>query len=168
MRSGVRSLASLSGLRVWRCHELWCRSQMRLGSAWLWLWCRLAAAAPIQALAWEPPYAAGAALKRQKKRKKKRWGNCVCLKAEGGGLRTGGPAGAGETGCWESKGGPFWWEQEGGGLRGGRKGEPCPSPAKRSLWGLVVGEARGRLGARRLCQDAPGEYGKLQLWLPLV
>uniref|UniRef100_A0A8W4FIM3 Zinc finger protein 446 n=1 Tax=Sus scrofa TaxID=9823 RepID=A0A8W4FIM3_PIG len=28
----VRSLASLSGLRIWHCHELWCRSQIRLGS----------------------------------------------------------------------------------------------------------------------------------------
>ena len=28
----VRSLASLSGLRVWRCRELWCRSQMQLRS----------------------------------------------------------------------------------------------------------------------------------------
>ena len=34
---------------------------------WLWLWHRLAAAAPIRPLAWEPPYAAGAALKRKKK-----------------------------------------------------------------------------------------------------
>ena len=55
--------------------------------AQLWLWCRLAAAAPIQPLAWEPPYAAGAAQeiatiatttttdkkdKRQKKKKKKK------------------------------------------------------------------------------------------------
>ena len=32
MRLWVRSLASLSGLRIWRCHELWCRLQMRLGS----------------------------------------------------------------------------------------------------------------------------------------
>ena len=32
---------------------------------WLWLW--LAAVAPIPPLAWEPPYAAGAALKRKKK-----------------------------------------------------------------------------------------------------
>ena len=31
----------------------------------LWLWCRLAAAALIRPLAWEFPYAAGAALKRQ-------------------------------------------------------------------------------------------------------
>ena len=32
MRMRVRSLASLSGLRVWRCHELCCRLQMWLGS----------------------------------------------------------------------------------------------------------------------------------------
>ena len=32
MRMQVPSLASLSGLRIWHCHELWCRSQMRLGS----------------------------------------------------------------------------------------------------------------------------------------
>ena len=42
--------------------------------ALLWLWRRLAAIAPIRPLAWEPPYAAGAAqeiAKRQKKKKKK-------------------------------------------------------------------------------------------------
>ena len=33
----------------------------------LWLWCRLAAVALIGPIAWEPPYAAGAALKRKKK-----------------------------------------------------------------------------------------------------
>ena len=38
----------------------------------LWLWRRLSVAAPIRPLAWEPPYAAGAALKRPKKKKKKR------------------------------------------------------------------------------------------------
>ena len=32
----------------------------------LWLWCRLAAPAPIGPLAWEPPCAASAAVKRQK------------------------------------------------------------------------------------------------------
>ena len=40
----------------------------------LWLWCSLAATAPIRPLPWEPPYAVGAALekaKRQKKKKKK-------------------------------------------------------------------------------------------------
>ena len=41
------------GVKDQRCRELW-------------LWCRLVAAALIQPLAWEPPCAAGAALKRQK------------------------------------------------------------------------------------------------------
>ena len=36
----------------------------------LWLWCRLAAAPLIQPLAWELPYALGAALKRQNKKQK--------------------------------------------------------------------------------------------------
>ena len=31
-RLQVRSLASLSGLRIQRCRELWCRWQMHLGS----------------------------------------------------------------------------------------------------------------------------------------
>ena len=35
----------------------------------LWLWCRPAAVAPIRPLAWEPPYAMGAALKGQKAKK---------------------------------------------------------------------------------------------------
>ena len=37
-----------------------------LGPALLWLWHRLAAAAPIQPLAWEFPYATSVALKKQK------------------------------------------------------------------------------------------------------
>ena len=38
----------------------------KLGSdpALLWLWCRPAATALIRPLAWEPPYAAGAALEK--------------------------------------------------------------------------------------------------------
>ena len=36
----------------------------------LWLWCGPAATAPIQLLAWEPPYATGVALKRQKRKRK--------------------------------------------------------------------------------------------------
>ena len=38
----------------------------------LWLWCRLAAIAPIQPLVWEPPCAADAALKQTKKEVKER------------------------------------------------------------------------------------------------
>ena len=36
----------------------------------LWLWCRPAAATPIQPLAWELPYATGVALKSKRKEKK--------------------------------------------------------------------------------------------------
>ena len=46
-----------------------------LDLALLWPWHRLAAIAPIQLLAWEPPYASGVALKRQKQN--------VCLLLEG-------------------------------------------------------------------------------------
>ena len=59
----VQSLASLSGLRIWCCCELWCKP---------------AATALIRPLAWEPPYAKGAALKEQKtKKKKKKRNNCL-------------------------------------------------------------------------------------------
>ena len=61
MRMQVQSLASLSWLRIQCCWEL--GSDPRL----LWLWCRPAAAAPVRPLAWELPYASGAALKNTKK-----------------------------------------------------------------------------------------------------
>ena len=54
MRTQIESLASLSGLRILHCHELWHRS---------------AGAALIQHLAGELPYAASAALKGKKKKK---------------------------------------------------------------------------------------------------
>ena len=38
----------------------------------LWLWCRPAAVTPIGPLAWEPAYAAGAALKKKKKKRKRK------------------------------------------------------------------------------------------------
>ena len=41
-----------------------------LDLALLWLWCRSAAAAPIQPLTWEPHYAVHVALKRKNKTKK--------------------------------------------------------------------------------------------------
>ena len=43
----------------------------------LWLWCRLVATAPIGPLAWELPYAVGAALKRQKKYNKIKCVTCI-------------------------------------------------------------------------------------------
>ena len=72
IRLQIRSLASLSGLRIRRCRELWCRSRCGLDLVLLWLWCRLTAVALIAPLAWKPPYAAGAALKMQKRPKKKK------------------------------------------------------------------------------------------------
>ena len=45
--------------------------RMRLDPKLLWLWYRLGAIAPIRPLAWELPYATGAALKRQEKKKKR-------------------------------------------------------------------------------------------------
>ena len=43
-----------------------------LDLALLWLWHRPAATATIRPLAWEPPYAAGAAKEIEKKKKKKK------------------------------------------------------------------------------------------------
>ena len=71
----VRSLALLSGLRIQRGRELWCRSQTQLRSRVAGLWRRPAAIAPIGPLAWEPPYAAGAAQEIAKRQKKKKSGN---------------------------------------------------------------------------------------------
>ena len=58
MRMWVQSLALLSGLRIWRCCELWSR---------------LAASAPTQPLAWELPYATGVVIKRKNKK------DCILL-----------------------------------------------------------------------------------------
>ena len=62
------SIPGLSGLRVQHCYELWHRSQNGSHPALLWLWGRLATAALIQPLAWEPPHAMSVALKKTKKR----------------------------------------------------------------------------------------------------
>ena len=65
---------SIPGLVQWvkdqHCYGIGCR--LGLDPALLWLWCRPAAIAPIWLLAWEPPYAAGAALKSKIKKKKKK------------------------------------------------------------------------------------------------
>ena len=62
---------SIPGLTQWAKEgssiALSCGVGCRCGSdpALLWLWHRAAAVAPIRPLAWEPPYATDAALKRQ-------------------------------------------------------------------------------------------------------
>ena len=50
---------------------VWVTDTARIPCCYLWLFCRPAATAPIGSLAWELPYAMGAALKRQRKTKKK-------------------------------------------------------------------------------------------------
>ena len=63
---------SIPGLAQWVKDPgvvLSCGVGRRHGSDPALLWCRLAAIAPIRLLAWEPPYAAGAALERKKKKK---------------------------------------------------------------------------------------------------
>ena len=63
---------SIPGLAQWvKDHgvAMSCGVGCRRGSdlAWLWLWCRPAATAPIRPLAWDPPYAAGVALEKTNK-----------------------------------------------------------------------------------------------------
>ena len=70
MRMQVRSLTSISRLRIRHCCELWCRSQTWLGSSVAVAVVRLAAGARIRPLAWVQ-YAVGCSLKKQKKTNKK-------------------------------------------------------------------------------------------------
>ena len=51
-------------------HGIGCRRG--LDPAWLWLWHRPEATALIVPLAWEPPYATGAALERERKKERDR------------------------------------------------------------------------------------------------
>ena len=59
------SLALLSGLGSSIAVSCGVGQRRSLDPVLLWLWCRLAAIAPIQPLAWEPPYAMGEALDKQ-------------------------------------------------------------------------------------------------------
>ena len=67
----VRSLASLSRLRMGIVMSYGVGHRHGLDPTLLWLWHRPAALAPTGPLDWEPPYAPGVALKRQKTKKEK-------------------------------------------------------------------------------------------------
>ena len=73
-RMWVRSLASRPVLRIWRCHGLWCRLQMQLGSrvtvavVWAGSW-------SSSLLAWGLPYAAPVALQSKNKQTNKQINN---------------------------------------------------------------------------------------------
>ena len=58
-----------------------------LDLAWLWLWCRPAATAPNQPLAWELPEAIGVALKRKKQTNLffRGWGEVSSMRLESAG-----------------------------------------------------------------------------------
>ena len=62
MRSQVRSLASLSGLGIQRCHELWLGSCLAVALVWA------GGCGSDLTPHLEPPYAMGATLERQKKK----------------------------------------------------------------------------------------------------
>ena len=59
----------IPGLTQWINDLALPQAAVQCKSLLLWLWCRLAAAAPIQPLTQESPYTAGASLKRKKKKK---------------------------------------------------------------------------------------------------
>jgi len=63
LRLRVRPLASLSGLRIRRCHKPRLRSGVAVAVAVAWA----PAAAPIQPLAWELPYAIVMAMRKRER-----------------------------------------------------------------------------------------------------
>ena len=71
MRMLVQSLASVGeGSRITMSYGVGRRHSS--DPALLWLWCRPAATALIRPLAWEPPYAVGAAQEIAKKKKERK------------------------------------------------------------------------------------------------
>ena len=64
----------IPGLAQWAGVAVSCGVGCRRGldPSLLWLWRRLVATAPIRPLAWEPPYATGAALEKAKRQRKKK------------------------------------------------------------------------------------------------
>ena len=67
MRLRVQSLDLLSGLRIHVAMISGVGCRRGSDPMLLWLWCRPVAPAPIGPLAWEPPYAVGAAQEMAKK-----------------------------------------------------------------------------------------------------
>ena len=72
MRLQVQSLASLSGLRIRLCHELWCRPKMWLGSGIAVAVVQSGSCSSDSTPSLGTPYATGEALKSKKKKEKKK------------------------------------------------------------------------------------------------
>ena len=87
MRLQVRSLPLLSGLRSGIAVSCGVGCRLGLDPVLLWLWHRPAATAPNRPLAWESPYATGAALEKAKRQKQTevpaRQTHCTCAKTLG-------------------------------------------------------------------------------------
>ena len=67
MGTRVRSQASLRWVKDLVLLSCGVGHRHGLDPTLLWLWCRPAVVAPVRPLAWELPYASGAALKKQNK-----------------------------------------------------------------------------------------------------
>ena len=78
-RRQLQSMASLSGLRIWHCPEVWCRLPWGLDPTSLWPWSRLASVALIWPLAWELPYTTAAAIKRKTKQTNQKKKRCIYM-----------------------------------------------------------------------------------------
>ena len=71
MRTKIQSLALLSELSSRLAMSRGVGHRRGLDPELLWLWCRPVAIALFRPLAWEPPYATSAALKKKKERKRR-------------------------------------------------------------------------------------------------
>ena len=78
MRIQICSLTSPSGLRIWHCHELWCRAQIRLQSGIALAMASASSCSSNFTQAWELPYAACAALKSKTNKQKLLLKHCLC------------------------------------------------------------------------------------------
>ena len=72
VKTYVRSLASLSGLRSRSCREPWCRSQTGLGSRVAVAVVQAGSYGSCSTLAWELPYATGVTVKRENEKEDRR------------------------------------------------------------------------------------------------
>ena len=88
MRMRVQSLALFSGQGSGIAMSCGVGHRHGLGPTLLWLWARPVATAPIGPLAWEPPYAEGMGLKRQKTKQNKKTHMVSVLKKSLDGLNS--------------------------------------------------------------------------------
>ena len=84
MRLWARSLPLPSGSRIRVAVSRGVGRRCSLDPTLLWLWCGPVAIAPIRPLAWEPPYALGAALEKAKRQKQNETKSLELVTGKGG------------------------------------------------------------------------------------